>query len=211
MHNIRLVSRLAGANAAARTVSFVLSTANEDRAGDTIDQSGWMLENYRANPVVLWAHDSRNPPIGKCSNVRVTARGLEGDVTFASADEYEFADTVYRLCKGGFINAGSVGFMSHAYSLRRGPKEEFLGIHFEKNELTEFSICPVPMNPDALAVARSLADGAGLERLGEEYRDISDYPALRAELLGDAQKSVKAAICRANARAAAMANATKLI
>ena len=36
--------------------TFVVSTAQVDRAGDQIDQNGWDLEGYTRNPVVLLSH-----------------------------------------------------------------------------------------------------------------------------------------------------------
>lgn len=208
-HHVRLVARAVGAVDNSRTVSFVLSTSAEDRAGDTIDQNGWMLDSYKANPVVLWAHNSSAPPIGRCSNLRLTNRGLEADVTFATAEEYAFADTVFKLVKGRFINAGSVGFMAHKYSARYDDKSNFQGISFEQQELTEFSICPVPMNSEALCVARSF--GADETALSTIVDLETDYRALRASLGGDVQRAVKAAHARARARAALSASKAKLI
>jgi len=50
---------------------------------------GWKLENYRKNPVVLWAHDylGKNLPIGKAVNVTVDGKRLVADVVFDPADE----------------------------------------------------------------------------------------------------------------------------
>ena len=56
-----------------RTFTFTLSTRDVDRANDTIDQSGWRLDNYKRNPVVLFSHDHRGLPIG-----RTVAIGVEG-------------------------------------------------------------------------------------------------------------------------------------
>src|SRR3954452_11445606 len=52
-------------DAAARQKQFVISTASVDREGDTVAPEGWVLDEYRANPVVLWAHDGEQPPIGQ--------------------------------------------------------------------------------------------------------------------------------------------------
>jgi hypothetical protein len=94
-----------------RTVRFVLSDGSVDRMGDSIAASGWELDAYRRNPVVLWAHDSNAPPIGKMTSVFISGDRLIGDVQFASPETYEFADQIYRLITAGYIKAGSVGFV----------------------------------------------------------------------------------------------------
>jgi hypothetical protein len=94
-----------------RIVRFCLSDGSVDRMGDRIAVNGWELGAYRKNPTVLWAHDSSAPPIGRMVRDFVTNEKLMGDVQFASADVYPFADTIYRLVTEGFIKAGSVGFL----------------------------------------------------------------------------------------------------
>ena len=79
-------------------------------------------------------------------------RGFESVVEFASPEVYEFADQIYRLITAGYIKAGSVGFvpLEFKFSDRRQG-----GIDFKRQELLEFSICPVPANANALIEARS--------------------------------------------------------
>jgi hypothetical protein len=36
----------------------VFSDNSVDRYGDTIDARGWVLDNYKANPVALFGHDA---------------------------------------------------------------------------------------------------------------------------------------------------------
>jgi HK97 family phage prohead protease len=149
------VSRLArvirAADDGTRTVRFILSDSTVDRKGDSISAAGWELDSYRKNPVVLWAHDSNAPPIGRMKSVFVSGDRLIGDVEFASPETYEFADQIYRLITAGYIKAGSVGFIPIDYKFsdsRHG------GIDFKSQELLEFSIVPVPANANALIEAR---------------------------------------------------------
>lgn len=157
--------------AGARRIPFCLSDDTVDRMGDTIAAEGWELDGYRANPVVLWAHDSYSPPIGKGLALRVSDGRLLGDVEFAAADLYEFADLVYRLVKGGYINAGSVGFNPLEWSFARDKEREF-GIDFERQELLEFSVVPVPANAHALVEAR--AKGLDTRPLAEWAEKVLD-------------------------------------
>jgi HK97 family phage prohead protease len=139
-----------------RTVRFVLSDETIDRMGDTLAVSGWELSAYRRNPTVLWAHLASEPPIGKMVNIFTSGDRLIGDVKFAEPDVYEFSDQIFRLIKAGYIKAGSVGFipLDWAFSDERGG-----GINFFRQELLEFSVCPIPANANALvqAAVKSLA------------------------------------------------------
>jgi len=138
-----------------RTLEFIGSTAAVDRYGDIIEPAGWDLKNYKKNPVFLWGHNYSMPPIGKAVSVKITDNALIFQIQFATAEEYAFADTIYRLYLGGFLKATSVGFQD----LEREPivdkKNEGrqTGWHFLKQELYELSGVTVPANPDAIMMA----------------------------------------------------------
>jgi HK97 family phage prohead protease len=152
------VSRLArvirAADDGTRTVRFILSDASVDRMGDSINAAGWQLDSYRRNPVVLWAHDSSSPPIGRMTNIFVANEKLMGDVQFAPVSAYPFAETIYNLVTEGFIKAGSVGFIPIEWKFA-DDKSRPMGIDFKRQELLEFSVVPVPANANALIEARS--------------------------------------------------------
>ena len=77
------------------------------------------------------------------------------EIAARAAQQYPFADTIYRLYLGGFLKATSVGFQD----LEREPiidkKNEGrqTGWHFLKQELYELSGVTVPANPDAIMMA----------------------------------------------------------
>ena len=132
-----------------RILRFIGSTEAQDRDGDIISSSGWELENYKKNPVFLWAHDYSIPPIGKAIDVRVRNKQLIFDIQFPEEGVYPLADTVYKLYKGGFLNATSVGFVGkQAEPIANGSK-------YIRQELLELSAVPVPSNPTALQQAKS--------------------------------------------------------
>lgn len=132
-----------------RILRFIGSTEASDRDGDIILASGWELDNYKANPVFLWAHDYSKPPIGKAIDVRVRNKQLIFDIQFPEEGVYPLADTVYKLYKGGFLNATSVGFVDKQ-------KEPIAnGYKYIRQELLELSAVPVPSNPTALQQAKS--------------------------------------------------------
>jgi HK97 family phage prohead protease len=137
-----------------RTLRYCFSDGTVDRAGDTIDQSGWDLAAFNRNPVALWSHMSWDPPIGTASNVAPKDGRLMGDITYAERDQYPFADTIFQLAKGKFINAVSVGFIALDWSFAQDKDRPF-GLDFHKQELLEISVCSVPCNPNALGAAKA--------------------------------------------------------
>lgn len=143
-----------------RILQFVGSTAAPDRDGDILEVNGWELDNYRKNPVLLWAHDYKMPPIGRAIKVAKQNGKLVFDIQFPHEGIYPFADTVYELYKGGFMNATSVGFIGKEWverddeAVRDVPKWQ-RGRRYTKHELLELSAVPVPSNPQALQLAKA--------------------------------------------------------
>ncbi len=140
-----------------RTLRFITSTETIDRDGDILKVDGWKLDNYLKNPVILYGHNYGGLPVGRSVKIEKDNinKKLVQDVQFAKREEYEFADTVYRLAKGGYLNATSVGFIGIRQEPRLSEEGEHLGIIFQEQELLETSIVPVPSNPTALMEARS--------------------------------------------------------
>ena len=154
-------------NAAARTIEFVASTETPDRYGDVIQQSGWQLDNYRQNPVILFSHDSNALPVGKALNVKVTKNRLIATIEFASKDVNPLADTIFKLYREDFMRAVSVGFLPLDYDINfsdDGAKAP-LGLKFKSVELLEISCVSIPANPQALAVDNSADIPEALEKL----------------------------------------------
>jgi HK97 family phage prohead protease len=126
-----------------RVRRFVISTGAVDRDNDTIDPAGWQLDHYRMNPVVLWAHDYNQLPLAKALSVNIEGPTLVATAEFA---DHLMADTVLRMIDGGFLRATSVGFKPKkaVQNVARG------GYDFIEQELLEFSVVPVPANPEAV-------------------------------------------------------------
>jgi HK97 family phage prohead protease len=136
-----------------RTLEFIGSTADVDRYGDVIEMDGWDLKNYKKNPVFLWAHDYKQPPIGKAVKVGKTDKGLLFQIKFAGPDEYAFAETIYKLYLGGYLRATSVGFQDLEREPITDKDGEQTGWRYKRQELYELSAVPVPANPQALIMA----------------------------------------------------------
>ena len=135
---------------ASRTISFVCSTDAVDRDSDTIKQSGWKLNSFLRNPVILWAHDSGSFPIAKARNVRVAGGALRADFQFVPADiplAGPVAECAYQLYTRGFLSAVSVGFLPTDWAEQPNAAG---GFDFLRQELLEVSCVPIPSNPEAL-------------------------------------------------------------
>lgn len=130
-----------------RVLRFIGTDETKDRYDEVMTMSGWDFKNYKKNPVFLWAHRSMDPPIGKAIKIESDKeKGFIFDVEFADRETYAFADTVYKLYKGGFLSAVSVGFMPKEH--KKDDKDET--VYITKKELLELSAVPVPANPNAL-------------------------------------------------------------
>lgn len=140
-------------------ISGVFSTGDQDRQGEAVDQKSWQLDEYLQNPVILFAHDHSQPAIGKCVNLAFNGDGnLEGQIQFATK-EYEFANTIFKLYKGGYMRAFSVGFMNEVVETDQTTEE----VTLKRNTLFEISTVNVPANALALAKSKGI-DTAPLEK-----------------------------------------------
>jgi phage head maturation protease len=153
-----------------RTISFIASDETVDRYGDIIRVEGWDLTQYKKNPVMLFGHNSREPPIGT-TDVRIEGKQLLADATFLPEGVSDFADEIWRIVDAGALRAMSVGFlptaMPTAIWAEDDPEHEGwpTGYEFNGQELLENSVVPVPANPAALALARSVASARTIRRL----------------------------------------------
>lgn len=144
-----------------RVIRFTISTSEVDRDRDVIDAKGWDTKDYLENPVIQWAHDYSQPPIGRARSLKIGPDKMSAEVEFMGPDLSPFADSIFRMVKGGWINATSVGFKPEDWSY----DEERKGVNFKKQSLLEVSVVPVPANPHALVEARSA--GVDVEPLRE--------------------------------------------
>ena len=149
-----------------RLVEFIISTEDNDRYGDIVQSDGWELNNYKANPTVLFGHQSWSPPIGRAVDISIEKKKLRAVAEFMDndVDTSGFSDMIYRMVTRGFLKATSVGFLPMEYEWMSDPVfnddgeevgQTFTGIKFTRQELLEFSVVPVPANPFALVQAKS--------------------------------------------------------
>ncbi len=150
--------RLAGAPSEDRTMDVVASTDALDSHGTVLDQASWDLARFIANPVVLYAHNQRDLPVGFAENVRVENGALHARLRFVTAAANPLAEQVWQLVQQKALRAVSVGFFAgDAKTQKRDGRDVAV---LSGNELLEISVVPVPSNPEAVAKmrARAIAD-----------------------------------------------------
>jgi len=144
---------------------FKISTNIPDRDEDILEPQGVKLENYRANPCVLFAHNYENLPVGRSVRETVYPDYIESEVEFAPT---EFAQDVRKLCEGGFLRAASVGFIGHKFEPIEGSK---YGKRYTEWELLEWSVVPVPSNFGSL-IQNAKSKGVNLDAMEKELSQL---------------------------------------
>jgi hypothetical protein len=144
--------------------THILSDETIDAYDDVIRQAGWEFGAHDANPVVLLAHNSQEPPIGRLTGREVRDRKLCGRIELALRGTSQFIDELRALMglDGGgpnILRGVSVGFFPLEARPRAGSTKG--GTEFLRQRLAEVSICSIPANPSALAIARSLKISRG--------------------------------------------------
>lgn len=190
-----------------RCIDFTISTGAVDRSDDTVNPKGWEVENYLKNPVVLFGHDYHSLPIGKAVSLTMEDGALKSRVQFTTKEENPMGDTVYRLIQGGFLKATSVGFKPIEFKTAKDDSRPY-GLDFTKQELLEFSIVPVPANPEALIGAA--AAGIPVKMLSDwalKLLETTEDVATKEKLIALAKEAAKVAddekVAKDEAKAAA--------
>lgn len=177
-----------------QAITFVLSTDDVDRHGDIISADGWALDSYRANPVLLWAHDYRQPAIGRAAKMWTEPHRLLANMEFAPT---EFAQEIASLYRSGFQWGVSVGFKPIRFEERRDEKTgAFLGIRFLEQELLEVSAVPVPANRNALRRSGQLelnASAALWPALASQVDELAKLAAEIGDTVAELENTAKGA------------------
>ena len=113
-----------------------------DRGNDLIEPKAWKLDNYKKNPILLFAHDPAKP-VGKALDVKATEDGLLIKARLSRSKD-PTVSLVRDLVKEGILNSFSVGFdAKHAEKSAEGANV------IKDAELMEVSIVSIPMNQDS--------------------------------------------------------------
>lgn len=152
-------------------LTFIASTEVVNRKGYYLRHEGWRLDNFNANPVMLWMHDPYSPSLATGQAVSKSKQVLIEDVVFDREDE--FARQVESKYRRGFLNAVSVGWRGMddegAYVDLWGIGDDEIG---EKlfYDLVETSFVTTPGNPQAVRKQHHLA----LSKISRELAGLFD-------------------------------------
>lgn len=149
---------------------YTITTDTEDRAGDVIIPTGWRLKNYQRNPIVLFNHEygevAGSPPAqGRTLLIEQFDHGLRAVVEFHR--KTRFNEELYVLSRDGFFPATSVGFWPTKRPKERDTTWGGKGLIFEEQDMLEWSLVAVPMNPEVyqMAMKRGLVRARTVEYL----------------------------------------------
>lgn len=158
----------------------VASTAVEDRHGEVVQVEGWDLKNFKKNPVLLWAHDHTQLPVGAAKKTWIEGAGKKAKLMFEPIfhEVTAQARAIKRLVELGVIKSFSVGFR---------PIDQD-GDTFTKQELLEISVVNVPANADAMMLAYKTLSKEGFKE--ETIQDLG-IPVGVMERLGSIEEKQK--------------------
>ena len=155
-----------------RILEFTISTEATDDGGDIMRMDGADLSRFKANPVIHYNHKTMETPVAHCLKIWTTpdkemkAWALFPDSTVDTSGKSEL---VFNMAKAGFIRGASIGFIPVKTSRPETEAERVemglgqWGLCYEKWKMTEWSVCNVPMNQEALSAcmkAMAQLDGA---------------------------------------------------
>lgn len=122
------------------------STEAVDRMGDVVLAEGWDLKNFKKNPVLMFAHNYSEPPIGYAKNIKVVDKQLIFEPVFHNITQLAREISAMYTADPAIMSAWSVGFIPKEFD----PQDYHRIIN---SELLEISAVPVPANQEALMMA----------------------------------------------------------
>ena len=175
-----------------RCVSAILNTEDVGLDNHVIRTAGLDTESYMVGGgLVPFCHKTDEPPVARMLELSKRGTVLTGRMQFADAETYPFADTVYRLLRGKYLNATSISWLPVEWE-RTVDRSRPGGIDFNKSRLLEASIVPLPANPAALITARSRGiDTRPLFDWLERALDSAGFAAIPREELEILRKAAR--------------------
>jgi HK97 family phage prohead protease len=141
---------------------FILATENVNRYGYRLIMAGAQLDNFLANPIMLYMHrrSGERFPVGKWDNLRVEGDKLIGTPNFDVEDK--MGAEIKRKVEAGYLNATSVGF--DRVSVSENPDMMLTGQYratVTEWELLEVSFVDIPGDPKAVRL--NLCEGESID------------------------------------------------
>ena len=163
-----------------------LSTRRLDRDGDIVIPSGLDDSLYKMNPIVLWSHNYREPPVAQTTDLTIDPYGVLVTLDYAPT---KFGQDIAKLVKGKFLRTMSAGFIAKEKFYRNEDGFSALLDRFEKEwpefkhedrdkvnriitkwQLVEASFAPIPSN--AYSLLQALGKDGGLELADAVWKSL---------------------------------------
>lgn len=173
-----------------RTIVHTITTSVVDRYGDIVDPKGMNDKNFEKNPIVLYGHSTGSlwgltggfvPIVGKSLWRKVEGEVIKSKTQFGQSTD--FMEDAWNLAKDGFLPAVSIGFMPKAYEVTKLSDVTDLNpanrseldasmevVIWRKWELLEYSLVPIPANPEALQNAFTVARSTPMLKMLEAMK-----------------------------------------
>jgi len=155
---------------AARTVSGIISTTTPDNDGEVVIPSGLDMSYFPRKVKTVYLFHDYDKPVGKCRRMELRDGSLWASTYITST---ALGEDVLTMMNEGVINGFSIGFAAKAFGPPTDEEEDEFGEHHtihRAGTLFEYSITPMPCNPDALVsmvskgrIHRSTAVACGLD------------------------------------------------
>ena len=160
---------------------MVIAARDRSRNQDEINLAGVRFDNYRKNPVVLWNHDASPrllaaaPPSGGIPIAKTLEIGHDEEGRIVASFEFNsndpFAARVENAWNNGFLRAASIHYLPTRIVEVKDARGRVERVRIEESDLLEWSLLPVPADPD------SVREGARALELPEEiFRGLEPEP-----------------------------------
>jgi hypothetical protein len=170
---------------------WCISTSAMDREGDILVPKGCMgtIKSYTANPCVVYDHKkSYILPVGKSIGRSGGPVDVYDDKICAGCQHHSetlFADEVWRLVMKGILKGASVSFVPlSGERIKQKAHEDGKSFHpryrITNWNLTEWSICPVGINPEAVRIELS-SGSIKSEELLKSLTPLAQEPKIMAQ------------------------------
>lgn len=146
-----------------REVTARITMSVPDRVKEVVVAEGGDFTEFMTNPVVMMAHDYSKLPVGKVVQIKKQDNYVLAKIQFAPRPDTHVGewtpDTIFSLYQSGFLKGFSIGFMPLKQRLPSQRDKQLYGEDTQlvtyRWELMELSVAPIPMLPEALALAVS--------------------------------------------------------
>jgi hypothetical protein len=148
----QLVPAVSGESGLERT--FTISTPVVDRDGDILDTQ-WELDNFNKGGSVLFGHNLHDPRhiVAAPKSTWLEEKRLRSRAEFTPRDINPLGYMVLQLIDFNALRGSSVGFRPIEFEEAKD-RDGWMPINYGRKELLEWSVTPVPANPEALVGAK---------------------------------------------------------